>query len=210
MSATESERRFRAEFDVSRETIARLETYEALVQKWNPAINLVARSTLDDIWNRHFRDSARVFEIAQVSAGRWLDLGSGGGFPALVVAILAREKAPGLKVTCVESDIRKCEFLRAVARSVNVSVGVLSRRVQEVPAQNADVISARALAPLTRLLDLSAPHVPPAGTLLFHKGRNWQQEVDEALESWTFTVEKHDNPTHPDSVILKIGDIARA
>jgi len=201
---------FAERFSVSRETIDRLVSYEELITKWNPTINLTAKSTLGEIWTRHFLDSAEVFAWANPSEGRWLDLGSGGGFPGVVVAILAKELAPKLSVTCVESDIRKCEFMRTVARNTGVSVGILSRRVQDVPSHNAQIVSARALASLTDLIGMAQRHLAPQGCAIFHKGKSWQDEVDEALETWEFTLEKKDNPTHQDSVILKIGDIQRA
>jgi len=200
---------FQRRFNVSRETIDRLTEYEQLVKKWNPVINLTAKSTITEIWTRHMADSAEIFEVANTNAGRWLDLGSGGGFPGLVVAIIAKEHAPDLAVTCIESDTRKCEFLRTVTRMTEISVGVLSTRIEDTPPHNADVLSARALAPLSGLLEMAERHLSQNGTAVFHKGRSWRNEVEDALESWRFKVEKYDNPTHPDSVILKIGDIAR-
>ncbi len=201
---------FAEAWDVSRETLDRLERYEALIAKWNPAINLVARSTLDNIWTRHFADSAAAFAIAGLDRGKWVDLGSGGGFPGMVAAILAQEKAPEIQVICIESDIRKCEFLRTVARTLGLDVGVLSRRIEETPPQAAQVVSARALAPLPRLLDLAHRHLAPGGHAIFLKGANWRDEVETALETWRFAVENHPSPTSPDSAILRIGDIVRA
>ena len=200
---------FRVRFSVSRETTDRLSHYEDLIRKWNPTINLVAKSTLDEFWSRHFLDSAEVFSVANVKSGRWADLGSGGGFPGLVVAILAAELAPEISVTCVESDIRKCEFIRTVSRAVTVPVAVISRRIEDAPRQNAQVISARALAPLPRLIGYVERHLADGGVAVLHKGENWRQEVKTALESWRFSVEKHVNPGHPNSAILRIGDISR-
>jgi len=199
---------FQAHLDVSRETLDRLSQYEALVRKWNPTINLVAKSTLDDLWQRHFQDSAEVFLLAGVKTGKWVDLGSGGGFPGIVVAILARELAPDISVTCIESDLRKCEFMRTVSRAVGVPVGVISRRIEDVPPQNAAVVSARALAPLPRLMAYIERHLAPGGTALVHKGENWRQEVQTALDSWRFSVENHASPNHPNAAILKIRDIS--
>ncbi len=200
---------FQGEFDVSRETVDRLQAYCDLVRKWNPTINLIARSTLDDIWSRHVVDSANALRVSEQQSGHWVDLGSGGGFPGVVVAIMAAEKAPNLTFTCIESDIRKAAFLRTVAREVGVSIGVLSRRIEESPDQNAEVVSARALAPLTRLLDYATKHRSATGQCIFLKGETWQKEVDEALESWTFSVETTPSMTHPGSAILKVKDISR-
>ncbi len=201
---------FQNAYGVSRETIERLETYADLIVKWNKVINLVAKSTIDDLWTRHFVESAEAFRVSRVQCGNWTDLGTGGGFPGMVVAIMAKDLAPDVLVTCMESDIRKCEFLRTVSRSTGVKVNILSRRIEESPPQNASVVSARALAPLPKLLGYVERHMANDGVAILLKGENWQTEVDLALENWTFSIEKSQSLTHPDSVILKIGDLARA
>lgn len=195
---------------VSRETTDRLNIYARLVAKWNGAINILGKSTEDEIWSRHFLESAAVFHAARCNQGRWLDLGSGGGFPGAVVAILAADVAPGLSVTCIEADIRKCAFLRTLSRETGVGFGVLSRRIEDVPPQKADMISARALAPLHRLLEHCDRHLAPGGRAVFPKGENWESEVSKALETWKFSVEKIPSPTKPGAVILTVGDIVRA
>lgn len=200
---------FAAEVDVSRETSERLALYAALLEKWNPAINLVSRGTLANLWSRHFLDSAQIFELRPVDAGHWADLGSGGGFPGLVVAILAAEVAPDLRFTLVESDQRKATFLRTVLRETGVSADVRAERIETLAPLGADILSARALAPLTRLLDYASRHLSPAGRALFLKGATHAQEVDDALAHWRFDVQKFPSRTEPDSVILKIGGIAR-
>lgn len=199
-----------AELGVSRETSERLERYEQLLKKWNPAINLVAASTLTDIWTRHFHDSAAAFRVAAAENGRWTDLGSGGGFPGAVVAVLAAELAPNLQVTCVEADVRKAAFLRTLAVDLLIKLNVLSRRIEDTPPQNAQVISARALAPLTKLLGYAERHLGAGGRAVFLKGESWRQEVEEALETWRFSVEDYPSPTNPGSAILVVGDISRA
>ncbi len=199
-----------AGLDVSRETYRRLQTYEALLKKWNRRINLVAASTLNDIWRRHFADSLQLFEFAGAADGLWLDIGSGGGFPGAVVAIAAAERAPGLRVTCIESDIRKCEFLRSVARETGIQLGVLSRRIEDAPPQAARTLSARALGALDRLLGHAEMHLAPDGVALFLKGESWHREIDEARAHWTFDLETADSRTHPGSAILKVRNIARA
>lgn len=198
-----------AGLDVSRETSGRLERFAALLEKWNAAINLVARSTLADLWDRHILDSAQVFALCPEGARHWADLGSGGGFPGLVVAILAAELRPELRVTLVESDVRKATFLMAAARDCGVSAQVLARRIEAVPPLGADVLSARALAPLDKLLAHAERHLAPGGVALFPKGAQHAAELSEALARWRFRSEKHPSRTDPDSVILKIGEIAR-
>ena len=195
---------------VSRETLGRFESYAALLRKWNPAINLVAPSTLSELWSRHFLDSAAVLRLAPIGARRWLDLGSGGGFPGAVVALLAAEARPDLSVTCVESDQRKATFLRSVSRETGAPFAVEDKRIEHLPPQAADVISARALAPLGRLLDMAVPHLAPGGICLFQKGARHAAEVEEALEHWSFTLETYPSETDPESAILKIGDPRRA
>jgi 16S rRNA (guanine527-N7)-methyltransferase len=195
--------------DVSRETAERLAEYAALLRAWNPKINLVSRQTLVDLETRHFADSAQLLELAPPEATTWADLGSGGGFPGLVVAILAAEVRPALRVTLVESDQRKAVFLRTVAQRAGVPVTVLADRIEAIPPLGADVISARALAPLASLLDYASRHLAPSGTALLPKGANWRAEVDEALERWRFRCENLPSATSPGGAILRIGEIHR-
>jgi 16S rRNA (guanine527-N7)-methyltransferase len=195
--------------DVSRETAERLAEYAALLRAWNPKINLVSKQTLADLESRHFADSAQLIALAPLDATTWSDLGSGGGFPGLVVAILAAEQRPALRVTLVESDQRKAVFLRTVAQRTGVPVTVLADRIESVPALGTDVLSARALAPLATLLDYAHRHLAPSGTALFPKGANWRTEVDEALERWRFRCENLPSATSPDGAILRIGEIHR-
>lgn len=194
--------------DVSRETQERLEHYLSLLEKWNPAINLVSKSTLRDAWGRHFIDSAQLMSVAPTAA-HWADLGSGGGFPGMVCAIMAKEVSPDTVFTLVESDQRKSAFLRTVSRETDTPVRVIAERFENVPPLGADVLSARALAPLTALLGFAEQHLSPKGTCLFPKGGNWRAEVKVALETWRFDAVEHQSRTDPASVILSIKDIAR-
>lgn len=195
--------------DVSRETAGRLADYAALLRAWNPKINLVSKQTLAELETRHVADSAQLLALAPADATTWADLGSGGGFPGLVVAILATEARPALRVTLVESDQRKAVFLRTVAQRTGVPVTVLADRIEAVRPLGADVLSARALAPLTTLLDHADRHLAPSGTALFPKGATWRAEVDEALERWRFRCENLPSATSPDGAILRIGEIHR-
>jgi 16S rRNA (guanine527-N7)-methyltransferase len=195
--------------DVSRETMTRLARYEDLLRKWNPAINLIARSTVDSIWDRHFRDSIQVFDVAPESAKSWADLGSGGGFPGMIAAILAAEERPRQHVTLVESDQRKAAFLATVARETGVDVTIISERIEDVGPLGAEILSARALAPLSRLLEHAERHLAPGGIALFLKGAAWREEVQQALESWRFTYENRVSVTDPAATVLTIGGISR-
>lgn len=195
---------------VSRETMQRLKAYEALLRKWNPAINLVSRSTLDRLWDRHFVDSAQIFDLCSARGRLWADLGSGGGFPGLVVAILAMERRSDLSVTLIESDQRKAAFLSTVAREVDAKVRVLPERIEAVPGLSADTLSARALAPLVKLLEYAELHLSPGGLALFPKGASHEDEISQALEKWRFSYEVTRSMTDASAVILSIRDIRRA
>ncbi|MGI3169775.1 16S rRNA (guanine(527)-N(7))-methyltransferase RsmG [Pseudooceanicola sp. C21-150M6] len=193
--------------DVSRETLERLTLYQDLLLKWNTKINLVAKSTLANAVQRHFQDSAQIFDLCPDRAVSWVDLGSGGGFPGLVVAILAAEQRPDVMVSLVESDQRKSAFLRSVIRETGVSATVITSRIEELEPQAADVISARALADLDTLLGYVALHGAPAVTGVFLKGRQWSSEVAKAKERWRFQVDIRQSKTEQEAVVLAFRNI---
>lgn len=197
-----------AELDVSRETLERLRHYESLVRKWNPKINLVAKSTIDDIWDRHIIDSMQIFELS--TGNHWLDLGSGGGFPGCVVAILAHELSQDTTVTLVESDQRKSVFLRTVLRETGVGGNIVSERIEAMSPQKADVVSARALTDLSTLLGYFQAHAAESAEGLFMKGLRWKEELALAQERWKFDYKAFSSRTQPDAVILKIAGVQRA
>ena len=196
--------------NVSRETSELLEAYVALIRKWTRKINLVAPSTLETIWDRHIADSAQVYDLAPPEAVTWADFGTGAGLPGLVAAILAKRDRPDLIVTLVESDKRKAIFCRTVVRELGLNAEVVAERIENLPPLMADVVSARALAPLDRLLDLTAPHLAPGGIALFPKGADHQSEVDAARATWHFHLDTPASRTDSRAVILKIKDISRA
>ena len=196
--------------DVSRETFERLEIYAALVEKWTPRINLIARSTLPDIWTRHFADSAQVLNHVRHPIDHWVDLGSGGGFPGLVVAILGMDLRSPNMVTLVESDARKCSFLRTVIRETDAPARVITGRIETMPSLQADILSARALANLSALLSFAERHLSPGGTALFSKGAQWQEEVIRAQSKWNFDYQIATSEIESGSVILSITGVSRA
>ena len=200
---------FQRAANVSRETLERLGIYEALLMKWTRRINLVSPATLASLWNRHFLDSAQLMEFAPRASERWVDLGSGGGFPGAVIAILSCEAAPERRVTLIESDQRKATFLRAISRETGVSFHVVTDRIEAAPPMQADIVSARALAPLPDLLSLVARHLKPTGKALLMKGAGHADEVVNALERWRFDCETHRSKTDAEAVILEIGEIER-
>lgn len=196
--------RFQAAFDVSRETMDRFDIYHALLEKWTARINLVSKASLDDAWTRHFADSAQLWDLAGRPTGAWLDLGSGAGFPGLVVAILGASR-----VTLVESDQRKAVFLTTAARACGVPVEVRSERIETLPAISAKTLSARALAPLDTLLGYAEKLRDPTGICLFPKGETVHKEIAEAARRWKFEYRVHPSRTDSKAAIVEIGALAR-
>lgn len=210
MKAVQSGRdRFRSEFNVSRETMLRLDRYDELLRRWTPSINLISKTTVPLVWDRHFRDSAQIFNIVSLRAGHWVDIGAGGGLPGLVLAILAQDWRPKLRFSLVESDRRKTVFLQTVIRELSLSVDVFSQRIEKLPPLSADVVSARALAPLTTLLEYAEPHLVSDGRAVFPKGMSFKTELSEALAVWSFRSQEHTSITDGNAKILCLGDIKR-
>lgn len=201
---------FQKTFNVSRETLLKLTQYLAVLCKWNPKINLVSKSTLENAWSRHFADSAQLWALAPHDAVSWVDVGSGAGFPGLVIAAMAAEQSPQLHVTLIESDMRKCVFMRTAAHEMGLDVTVLNDRIDEVPPLNADIFSARALASLPQLLEFAQKHRKPDGICLFPKGARADSELTEATKSWHISHETFPSQTDSEAVILRIGAFHRA
>lgn len=202
---------FKSRFGVSRETLARLETYAGLLQRWQTTINLVAPSTSGDVWHRHFADSAQLYALAPQGPGIWVDLGSGGGFPGLVLAILASEQG-GTQHVLVESDTRKAAFLREVARTLMVPVDIVATRIESestfAKVTNVSCVTARALAPLPRLLALSAPYFASTTVGLFLKGRGVEAEIAEANAAWSFDHQLIPSVTAVDGRVVVVRGLA--
>jgi len=194
--------------NVSRETLDRLRTFEALVLKWTPKINLVSRKDQDDLWERHILDSLQVAEWGE-PCDHWLDIGSGGGFPGLIVATHAKEYWPKTRFTLIESDQRKCAFLRTAIRELGLNATVIAKRIEDVEPQNADILSARALADLSTLLGFAERHLSRTGYALFQKGASWEKEVADARKTWSFHCEAATSHTHDAAVLLKIQGVSR-
>lgn len=195
--------------DVSRETSNRLAIHERLLRKWAPTINLVSQTTLPDLWNRHFRDSLQLHALAPHPVGHWADLGSGAGFPGMVMAILGLERGSPRRTTLIESDARKCAFLATVARETGAEVEIINERLENVAPLGADVISARALGNLSKLLPMAQRHMAGNGRALFPKGRNWRKELGVARSAWKFHCHVDKSITEEGSVILTIEGITR-
>ncbi len=189
--------------DVSRETGDRLEALVSTLERWQNAINLVSRSTLEGVWRRHVLDSAQLKQLVPAEAKTLVDLGSGAGFPGLVVAALR----PDLEVTLIESDARKAAFLGEAARRMMLEKPpkIVIGRIEAVPPSPADVITARALAPLGQLLAWADRHRTDTAICLFHKGKGWQAEVTGAMKDWDIPLQTFNSVTDLDAVILRIG-----
>lgn len=196
---------FGAAFAVSRETLDKLVAYERLLMRWQKTINLVAASTLGDVWHRHFADSAQLVRHAPPSARSWLDLGSGAGFPGLVLAILNSEKGDAQHVL-IESDSRKAAFLREASRVTATPVDILCTRIEciETRARVSGVscVTARALAPMPRLVSLIAPFISKGATGLLLKGREIAAELEEAERSWDMSYELRPSLTEATGRVL--------
>ncbi len=190
------------EFGIEAETAERLARFAAHLEKWQKAINLVSAKSLPQLWERHILDSLQLAPLIPVDARTIVDVGSGAGFPGLILAILDR-----WDVHLVESDTRKAVFLRDSARLCGVSATVHAVRIESLAAPKADVITARALAPVADLLKLTAGF-RQSGTLhLFPKGRGAEAELTDAKKTWTLAVDRIPSLTDPDAVILKIGEV---
>ena len=194
--------------NVSRETIACLRSFEQLAQKWTKKINLVSAKDTPMIWERHIVDSVQIYDLAP-ETGDWLDIGSGGGFPGLVAAIIAKERAPERIFTLVDSDQRKCAFLRTVSRELGLQVKVIAERVEEMKPMGVNVISARAMDDLNGLLYHIERHISENGIALFPKGARWEAEHADAQKHWLYDLEVIESETNPEATILKIKELTR-
>jgi 16S rRNA (guanine527-N7)-methyltransferase len=193
--------------DVSRETLARLGAYAELLAKWQAKINLVGPATLPEVWQRHFLDSAQLYEHLPATARVIADLGSGAGFPGLVLAIVAEAAGRDMTFHLVESDGRKAAFLAEAARAARVAGAV---KIQPVRAEalggrmSADVVTARALAPLDKLFALAQPLVKPEGLCLFLKGEKADEEIETAGKRWQFAFERFPSKSDPGGAVLAV------
>jgi len=198
---------FRRLTDVSRETLSRLERYADLLTKWQARINLVGRDSLHDLWRRHMLDSAQLVPLRPAGARSFVDIGSGAGFPGLVLAVMGMPE-----VHLIEADARKCAFLGEAVRVTETaaSIRIHRGRVEDLEPWPVDVVVARALAPLSRLLDYAEPFLRGGTVCLFPKGGGVEEELTRSRETWTMTVERFPSVSDPSGTILRLGNITRA
>jgi len=192
------------EKNVSRETFLLLQKFVQLLLKWNQSINLISAKTEDDVWDRHVLDSLQLQSYLPDKDAQIVDLGSGAGFPGVVLALAGYQH-----ITLLEKDTKKAAFLRNVSRETMVPMTVLEKDLREVKGQF-DVVVARGLADLSTLLDYSYPLLKPTGYALFLKGENCEDEIFQAHKGfWEMTIEKKESITNPRATILKVGSIRK-
>jgi len=195
----------RGPFHVSRETHERLKQFANLLENWSGTVNLISQKDRDAIWDRHINDSLQLVPLLRPDAATAIDLGSGGGFPGLVLAI-----ATGIRFDLIESDQRKAAFLREAVRATAATARVHAARIEAAELAPTRLITARALAPLPELLALAAPHLVPEGDCLFLKGASVDAELTEARKQWHMNVESFPSQTATGSAILRISELSRA
>jgi len=196
---------FAAAASVSRETLDRLKTYAALLADWNTRHNLVSRASMDQVWRRHFLDSAQVAPLIPTTAKTLVDLGSGAGFPGLVLATMR----PELRITLIEATGKKCRFLQAVAGELGLQAQIRHRRIEDSPPEPFDVITARACAPLPELLAYAQSFWGKGTRAYLYKGQNLAAELTEAHKSWRIETEQHSSRSDPSGIILEIRELQR-
>lgn len=196
--------------EVSRETKDFLLEYAGMIKKWNPSINLISKASSNEIYDRHLLDSLQILRSPGIPSGLWVDIGSGGGLPGLVVAIDAKANPKDRPVVLIESDKRKATFLREVVRTLNLNAEVLTMRIEDVTPLSAKVVSARALASLTVLCAHAFRHLAEDGMAIFHKGENRADELRHARDSWSFDLTEVQSMTNPDAAILYLKEIRHA
>ncbi len=195
--------------NVSRETIKSLCEYEILLFKWNSKINLVSKNTLSDIWNRHFLDSGQIIKHVDPSRKRWVDVGSGAGFPGLVIALLLRDREIDCELIMIEKSTKKVFFLNEVIRKLDLNVKVLNNDIGNVEPLNADILTARAFSELNDLLQIADIHRKKSGICLFLKGENYMLEIDKTLNYWFFDYDIFDSLSNPSGKIIRVKNILK-
>lgn len=181
-----------------------LETYAALLARWNPRINLISPRDLPRLWERHIADAAQLAPLIPPGTRRIADLGSGAGLPGLILAIIT-----GTETHLVERDLRKAVFLREAARETAAPATVHAADAATLSPLGATIVTARALAPLPLLLPLALRHLAPGGVFLFPKGATAEAELTAAAPAWTMTVERFRSRTDPAATILRLSEVAR-
>ena len=197
-------------YDVSRETLQKLQDFVSLLKEWNARMNLVSKNSLADVWERHVLDSMQLIQYISADTKRIVDIGSGSGFPGIVLAILLQEKLPASEIYLVESIAKKTMYLNDVCTRLKLNnVKILNERIENTVFKGVDVITARAVAALDILFSYSI-HIGQARTkMLFPKGQSYEIENAEAQKKWVYDLEVHPNRYHEDGVILEISKLRK-
>ena len=195
--------------NVSRETIENLKRYRSILNEWQEKMNLVSKNSLSDAWNRHFLDSAQLSEYIDEKAKLIYDFGSGAGFPALVLAIIFKEKNPNTEFVLVESIRKKSLFLNEIIEKFNLNAKVINDRIENIKLPCADYITARALSSLDNLFEYVKPFCNENTNCLFLKGKTYQEEIENAGKKWSFFIKVEQNKLSKEGVILQIRNIRR-
>ena len=193
--------------NVSRETLNGFYEYETLLSKWNEKINLVSKNTLVDIWERHFLDSGQIIINVEASGKRWVDVGSGAGFPGLVVALLLRDRKIDCDLVLVEKNPKKGFFLSEVIRKLKLSVEVVNDNIDTLEPLKADILTARAFSELNKLIEIAFRHRKKEGICLFLKGENYRIELDKTLNYWFFDYDIIDSLSSSSGKIIRVKKI---
>jgi 16S rRNA (guanine527-N7)-methyltransferase len=192
---------------VSRETLARVRSYLGVLDVWRDRINLIGPGEGRHLWRRHVLDSLQLIELIPGEAEKIVDLGSGAGFPGLLIACAAAER-PGVSVTLVEKSVRKSQFLQAAISELALPARVLNVRIEEAPRERYDLLTARALAPLPKLLGYADVWLKPSGKALLMKGRDTAAELAEARAEWMFEMSDRASLSSPEGRVLSISSIS--
>lgn len=198
------------QYNVSRETVKKLKDFVGLLTEWNGKMNLVSKNSLADVWTRHVLDSIQLINYIPDQTKYLVDIGSGSGFPGIVLAIILQEKLPSLKITLVESIVKKAMYLNDVIEKIGLkSVNVLNDRVENAVFKNVDVITARAVASLNILCGYTAKIGNKNTEMLLLKGKSFSEEELEARKNWIFSREIYDNKYSDDGCVVKIKNIRK-
>jgi 16S rRNA (guanine527-N7)-methyltransferase len=194
-------------FDVSRETLEAFEGYEALLRKWAPQINLIGPSTLAHFWERHILDCAQLLPLASPQTVSMADFGTGAGLPGLIVARLLRDRNPNSEAVLVEASAKRCGFLREAARALDVAVRIVQDKIEVTTPIKVDLVTARAFAPLEKLLGYAHPWSKLGADLILFKGEDVQREIDKASTNWTFRSRVTKSVTDSRGCLLEVFDL---
>jgi 16S rRNA (guanine527-N7)-methyltransferase len=196
-----------ARFNVSRETLLALESYEALIKKWAHQINLIGPSTINHFWTRHVLDCAQLLPLSGSGTTKAADFGTGAGLPGLILARLLQDQVDHGQMILVEASAKRCGFLREGARTLGVNVKIIQEKIETVMPEKVDFVTARAFAPLTKLLEYSYPWSQQGARLVFFKGEDVQREIDQASTNWTFQSRVTPSITDSRGCLVEIEDL---